>query len=80
MERLFPAHGGELAPAWTDAAAAATTAAEATADLVPQVGRARTHGQKSVGPPDPGAISFARAMTAVAAVIGQRETYEQKEN
>src|SRR5699024_418259 len=45
------------------AAAGAVEAAEATADISASKGRARTHGDKSVGTPDPGAISFARIVT-----------------
>ena len=45
------------------AAARAVEAAEATADISASKGRARTHGDKSVGTPDPGAISFARIVT-----------------
>ncbi|MFD4960061.1 dihydroxyacetone kinase family protein [Microbacterium sp. NPDC058389] len=54
-----------LVEAWRAAAAAATSAAEATAALLPRMGRARTHGQNSVGTPDPGAISLALIATAV---------------
>lgn len=65
------ADGSSLAEAWTTAADAASVAAEATADLTARRGRARTHTDKSVGTPDPGAISLAHAMTAVAAVLGE---------
>jgi len=51
--------GDELAAAWTDAAKLATEAAEATANLTAKLGRARSHGDKSLGTPDPGAVSFA---------------------
>lgn len=63
-----------LAVAWTAAAEAATASAAATADLVPHLGRARSHGEKSVGTPDPGAHSFALVVTAVAAVLEQQPT------
>lgn len=53
-----------LALAWEQAAAAATTAAEETAALSPRVGRARPLAERSVGTPDPGAVSFALCMTA----------------
>jgi dihydroxyacetone kinase len=56
-ERL--AAGDDLVAAWTDAADAATAAAEATAHLAARLGRARAHGDKSLGTPDPGAVSFA---------------------
>jgi dihydroxyacetone kinase len=58
-----------LAVAWAAAADAATEAAAATADLVPRLGRSRSHGDKSVGTPDPGAHSFALIVTAVSAVL-----------
>jgi dihydroxyacetone kinase len=51
--------GAGLVPAWTDAAAVATEAADATASLTAKLGRARAHGDKSIGTPDPGAVSFA---------------------
>ncbi|MGO1480567.1 MAG: dihydroxyacetone kinase family protein [Brachybacterium sp.] len=45
------------------AAERATEAAAATADISASKGRARNHGDKSVGTPDPGAISFSRIVT-----------------
>lgn len=48
-----------LIDAWTDAADTAEAAAKATADLTAKLGRARAHGDKSLGTPDPGAVSFA---------------------
>lgn len=62
--------GTELADAWAAAARAATGAAAGTADLTPRVGRARVHSHKSLGTPDPGAVSFALAVRAVAEVLG----------
>ncbi|MGO1267108.1 MAG: dihydroxyacetone kinase family protein [Microbacterium gubbeenense] len=53
------ASGASVADAWRDAADAATRAAAATADMLPQMGRARTHHEKSLGTPDPGAHSLA---------------------
>ncbi len=63
------ASGDPLGYAWTAAAAAATVAAQSTATLVPRVGRARPHQNRSVGTPDPGAVSLALAVTAVAATF-----------
>jgi len=57
--------GARLVNAWRIAAAAATSAATATADLLPRMGRARTHGQNSVGTADPGAVSLALVATAI---------------
>ncbi len=51
------------------AALAATEAAAATSDLMPRMGRARPHAEKSLGSPDPGAHSFALIVTAIAAAL-----------
>lgn len=51
--------GDDLTTAWSQAADAATEAAEATAHITARLGRARAHGDKSIGTPDPGAVSFA---------------------
>ncbi|WP_022899944.1 dihydroxyacetone kinase family protein [Humibacter albus] len=61
--------GHTLAAAWRSAAEVATTAAASTADLLPRKGRARPHGEKSLGVPDPGAHSFALIVSAVAGVL-----------
>lgn len=52
--------------ATSSAAHAATRAAQATAELVPKRGRARAHGDRSVGTPDPGAISLAMIAECIA--------------
>ncbi|MGO4689963.1 dihydroxyacetone kinase family protein [Glaciibacter sp. 2TAF33] len=54
-------------PALELAALAASNAAAGTAGILPKLGRARPHAQKSLGTPDPGATSFALIMTALAA-------------
>ncbi|MFZ6990747.1 dihydroxyacetone kinase family protein [Curtobacterium sp. RRHDQ66] len=61
--------GDDLTTAWSEASAAATSAADATASLLPRMGRARTHGEDAVGTPDAGAISFALITTAVLSTI-----------
>lgn len=58
-----------LGEAWAAAADAAESAAQATATLRPRLGRARPLAEKSVGHPDPGAISFARIAARIAASI-----------
>lgn len=63
------AAGVGLAEAWRRAATHAAQAADATATLLPRVGRARTHHEKSVGTPDPGAISLALAVTAATPAL-----------
>lgn len=66
-ERL--AAGDELIPAWTSAAQAAHDAAQATAQLTARLGRARSHGDKSLGTPDPGAVSFALIVRTVIDIL-----------
>ncbi len=61
--------GEHLAAAWGAAAGAATSAAEATAQLRPQVGRARPLAERSVGTPDPGAVSMAMCLRVVGEVL-----------
>ncbi|SBN62933.1 dihydroxyacetone kinase [Curtobacterium sp. 9128] len=61
--------GDDLTTAWSEASAAATSAADATASLLPRMGRARTHGEDAVGTPDAGAISFALIAAAVLSTI-----------
>ncbi|WP_394263097.1 dihydroxyacetone kinase family protein [Trueperella sp.] len=56
---------GDLDSIWEKAAEAATKAAEGTAEFAAKKGRARTHGDKSIGTPDPGATSFAMLMAVV---------------
>jgi dihydroxyacetone kinase len=65
-EALRDSHdsGADLADAWQLASAAADRAAAETATLTARLGRARSHGERSVGHPDPGATSFALLMAA----------------
>ena len=57
--------GDDLSTAWREASIVAHDAARATSDLIPLKGRARTHGRKAVGAPDPGAVSFALIVRAM---------------
>ena len=61
--------GASLADAWQSAADAASAAATATADLLPRMGRARPHAEKSLGTPDAGAYSFGLIVQSIAAVL-----------
>ena len=63
------ANGKTLAEAWSIAADVATKAAEATAQLTPKLGRAKSHTQRSLGHPDAGAVSLALCARVVAAAI-----------
>ena len=66
-ERLHTeiAGGVPLAEAWRRATEAAHAAAEATASLLPRLGRARPHAERSRGHRDAGAVSFVLAAQAV---------------
>jgi len=68
VETLRSRHdaGADLTTAWAEAADAATAAAQATSGLQARLGRAKTHGDHSVGHSDPGAVSFALLVTAVS--------------
>ena len=59
--------GADLADAWQQAATAATTAAAASAALLPRLGRARPHAERSRGHADAGATSLALCAQAVCA-------------
>jgi len=68
--------GETLPDAWRNAANFATRAAAATADLLPRMGRARTHGEHALGVPDPGARSLALIATAIGDVLRYRDRKE----
>jgi D-erythrulose 4-kinase len=57
--------GQSLHQAWGAAATIAEQSAEATANLLPLMGRARPHAEKSLGTPDAGAISMALIVRAI---------------
>ncbi|MFC3298059.1 dihydroxyacetone kinase family protein [Arthrobacter agilis] len=59
------------------AAAVAREAADATADITARLGRSRVLGEKSVGTPDPGAISFSLLMAALADHFGAAGAKQQ---
>ena len=61
--------GATLTAAWSTAAQAATRAADRTAELRPRLGRARPLAERSLGSPDPGAVSLALCLTAAASVL-----------
>jgi dihydroxyacetone kinase len=63
------ASGASLAEAWCSAAEAARQAAEETAQMAARLGRARTHGEASLGTPDAGAVSFALIVNALGALL-----------
>ena len=64
-------NGKSLAAAWDAAATAAQQAAEDTANLLPLMGRARPHAEKSLGTPDAGAVSMALIVRAIHNTLSQ---------
>jgi dihydroxyacetone kinase len=64
-DALAEAFEAEAGPAITAAARVARDAADRTADITARLGRARVLGEKSVGTPDPGALSFSMLMMAL---------------
>lgn len=64
-------NGSSLVEAWRVASAAADAAATATADLLPLMGRARPHAEKSLGTPDAGATSLALIIRKIGDALVQ---------
>ncbi len=68
-DALVAAEGKGLGPAWAEAVAAAEEAARGTAEFAAKRGRSRTHAEKSIGTPDPGAVSFAMVVAVLRAHV-----------
>ncbi|MBR8743222.1 dihydroxyacetone kinase family protein [Nocardiopsis sp. MG754419] len=64
---------GASATVWAEAAETARRAADATADIPARLGRARAHGDNSLGTPDAGAVSFSLIVTALTSHISQED-------
>lgn len=64
-----PDRDGTLAQRWQRAVEASERAAQATAGMVATKGRARTHGEKTLGTPDAGAVSFGIVARAVGSAL-----------
>ncbi|NKX51752.1 DAK2 domain-containing protein, partial [Arthrobacter deserti] len=65
--------GFSLRAAWERAAEVARRSADATAQMLPKMGRARPLAEKSHGTPDPGAVSMALVARTVARQLNERE-------
>ena len=61
--------GVGLVDAWGRAVVVADAAAEATASLRPKIGRARALADRSLGTPDPGAVSMVMIVRAIHGVL-----------
>ena len=70
--------GQSLTDAWGAAATVAQQAAEDTAQLLPLMGRARPHAEKSLGTPDAGAVSMALIVRAIHNSLIERTTPKEK--
>lgn len=66
--------GADLATALARATAAARHAADATAQLLPRLGRARPHAERSLGTADAGAVSFALIAETLAALAAETDS------
>jgi D-erythrulose 4-kinase len=64
--------GSSLTDAWQAAAKDCVRAADETAPMVPKLGRARPLAERSVGTPDPGAVSLGLIVTAIGAQLASR--------
>ena len=64
-------NGQPVALAWKKAVKAAHDAAEATASLLPKLGRARPHAERSRGHRDAGAVSFALVVRTIGEMIDE---------
>ena len=69
--------GQTLRKAWGEAATIAEQSAEATATLLPLMGRARPHAEKSLGTPDAGAVSMALIVRAIHNTLAENETIKE---
>jgi dihydroxyacetone kinase len=70
-------NGKTMAEAWKHASEFAQKCADATAALSPKIGRARPLAERSVGTPDPGAISMALIIKVVGEVISKADCASQ---
>ncbi|QCV87116.1 dihydroxyacetone kinase family protein [Acidipropionibacterium jensenii] len=68
--RTLQGSTADLPTAWGAAVLAADQGARSTAGIVARLGRSRPLGEKSLGTPDPGAVSFVEVVRAVGSVIG----------
>ncbi|MEY9778236.1 dihydroxyacetone kinase family protein [Arthrobacter sp. MW3 TE3886] len=69
--------GKSLGEAWGTAAGVAEQAAEDTAQLLPLMGRARPHAEKSLGTPDAGAVSMALIVRAIHNTLIERTNIKE---
>jgi dihydroxyacetone kinase len=66
--------GQDLASSFNKAAQASSEAAVLTAELVPRIGRAKTHAEKGIGVADAGAVSLGIVAAAASKAIQRMES------
>jgi dihydroxyacetone kinase len=66
--------GEGLSQAFAHSAEVSSEAAKQTAELLPKIGRAKTHAEKGLGIPDAGAVSLAIVATTVSKAIQKMES------
>ena len=59
LDVLVPVVEAAQAGRWSELVGVADAAAASTSELLPKIGRARPHAEKSLGTPDAGAVSLA---------------------
>lgn len=69
-----------IAEAWRAGAETAQKAADATKELLPRLGRARTHGERSKGHPDAGALSLALCVKIVGEDLARLDAQGDRES
>jgi D-erythrulose 4-kinase len=69
--------GASLPEALREAADRARSAADDTAALAPKLGRARPLAERSIGHPDPGAVSFSIIVDSVSVALADRTEQEE---
>ena len=70
LDVLTPVVEAAQSGRWDELASVAAAAAASTAGLVPRIGRARPHAEKSLGTPDAGAVSLALVVRTAMDVLG----------
>ena len=68
-----------IAEAWRAGAETAQKAADATKELLPRLGRARTHGERSKGHPDAGALTLALCVKIVGEDLARLDAQGDRE-
>jgi dihydroxyacetone kinase len=71
LDVIVPLVEAAEAGRWDELVAVAEAAAASTSELLPKIGRARPHAEKSLGTPDAGAVSLALIVRTVTEELGE---------